>query len=291
MRRSPVDKRSPLLALVGLVVVGIFGQSSVVNGQAYTGRPRTLADDVGLDQKLNDRIDLDLEFRDEQGKQVRLGDYFGNKPVIINCVYYRCPMLCTEVLNGVLKTANAMNLKLGEDYVVLSISIDPEETTERAAAKKETYVGSYRRPGGERGWHFLTGQAAAITAVTKLIGYRYRYDPKSNEYAHPSGIVVCTPEGVISHYLYGIDYPPRDLRLALVESSQGRIGNAVDQILLLCFHYDPVTGKYGVLISRILRAAGMLTLGVLAVFLGRMFWLERRRSLEAAQALPAGRSV
>jgi protein SCO1/2 len=243
---------------------------------------RKLVDDIGLDQHLNTQIPLDLSFTDEHGQRVRLRDYCTDKPVILNCVYFRCPMLCTQVLNGVLKSTNAMSLQMGKDYTVVSISIDPRETTEMAAAKKETYVKSYRRPGAEEGWHFLTGDQASIDALTKAVGFRYKYDPTSDQFMHASGILVLTPEGKISRYYYGIDYPPRDLRLGLVESSERRIGSPVDQVLLLCFHYDPQTGRYGLAIARVIRVAGIATLVIMGTFLTRMYFLERRRSAAVA---------
>ena len=251
---------------------------------------RTLIQDVGLDQHLDAQIDLGLTFMDESGQRVQLRKYFDQKPVILTCVYYRCPMLCTEVLTGVLKSANAMNLRLGQDYTILSVSIDPKETTTIAAEKKDNYVRSYRREGGDNGWHFLTGDPQSIDALTRAVGFRYRYDPASDQFAHASGIVVLTPDGRISRYFYGIDYPPRDLRLALVESSQHRIGSLVDQVLLLCFHYDPVTGRYGLVISNVLRLAGLATVLILGTYLGRMYFLERSRSLALAAGNLAGRS-
>jgi protein SCO1/2 len=245
---------------------------------------RRLVDDIGLDQHLNEQVPLDLEFTDEHGQRVRLGEYFHDKPVILTCVYFRCPMLCTQVLNGVLKSTNAMSLQMGKDYTVVSISIDPRETTEMAAAKKETYVQSYRRAGAEEGWHFLTGDQQSIAALTKAVGFRYKYDEPSDQFMHASGIMVLTPEGKLSRYYYGIDYPPRDLRLGLVESSERRIGGPVDQVLLLCFHYDPQTGRYGLVISRVIRIAGIGTLAAMGIFLSRMYFLERRRSAAVAAA-------
>jgi protein SCO1/2 len=194
-------------------------------------------------------------------------------------------MLCNQVLNGLLEAVNAMNLELQRDYEIVTVSIDPSETSSLAAAKKATYIARCRSGTGGHGWHFLTGSAASIQRLTRSAGFQYRYDPASGQYAHASGILVLTPEGRISRCLYGIDYPPRSLRLALVESSAGRIGNAVDQMLLLCFHYDPVTGRYGLVISRVIRLAGIATLAVLAVYLGRMYRLERRRSSAAHHLL------
>lgn len=235
--------------------------------------------EVGIDQHLNAQLPLDAVLRDEQGHQVRLGEFFGKKPVILNFVYYRCPMLCTQVLNGLLRSSQGLKYTLHDDFDIVSISIDPRETPEMAAAKKKKYVASYRREGGEEGWHFLTADEATIEQLASIAGFRYRYDAPSNQYAHASGIMIVNPEGRISHYFYGIDYSPVDLRLALTESSENRIGNLVDQVLLLCYHYDPATGKYGFAISAVLRLAGTATLLILGLFLLRMFALERRRSL------------
>lgn len=246
---------------------------------------RKLAEDIGIDQRLGESLPLDLKFTNEKGQLVRLGDYFDSRPVIINLVYFRCPMLCTQVMNGVLKSTNAMSLDMGEDYTVLSISIDPRETSEMAAEKKKTYVKSYRRKGAEQGWHFLTGDEASIKALSSAVGFRYRYDEASDQYLHASGIAIATPQGRLSRYMYGIDYPPRDLRLALVESSDNRIGSPVDQVLLLCFHYDPKTGTYGFVIDGALKIAGTATLLLLATYLVRMYFLERRRSRELTAGL------
>lgn len=239
---------------------------------------RNLTDDVGLDQHLHEQLPLDLMLTDEAGRAVRLGDYFGDKPVIITCVYFRCPMLCTEVLNGLLKSSQAIPLTMGKDYTVLSISIDPNDTPAMAAAKKDTYVRSYRRAGAEEGWHFLTATPEVIERVTKAVGFRYRYDPVSDQYAHASGIILATPEGKLSRYFYGVDYPPGDLRLALVESSQNKIGTLVDQVLLLCFHYNPTTGRYGFAVSAALQVASLALVIGGGYYLARMFRLEQRRA-------------
>jgi protein SCO1/2 len=248
------------------------------------GNLQRIAQQVGLDQHLGELVPLDLVFRDEQGRQVQLGEYFRDKPVVLNLVYFQCPMLCTQVLNGLLKSSQALPLQMHQDYEVISVSIDPAETPEMAAAKKERYAGSYRRPGAREGWHFLTGEQAQIERLAAAVGYRYHYDERSQQYAHPSGIIVLTPEGRISRYFYGIDYHPTDLRLGLVESSQGRIGTLADQVLLLCFHYDPATGKYGFVIAGALRIAGLATVAILGGFLVVMFRREMRRSKEARAA-------
>jgi protein SCO1/2 len=239
---------------------------------------KTLSKQVGLDQRLDSQVPLDLVFRDEQGQPVSLRQFFHDKPVILSLVQFRCPMLCTQVLNGVLKTSQALEFQMHRDYEVLSISIDPRETPAMAAAKKQRYASSYHRPGADEGWHFLTGDQDAIDRLAAAVGYRYVYDEKSDQFAHPSGIVVLTPDGRVSRYFYGIDYHPSDLRLGLVESSEGRIGTPVDQILLLCFHYDPATGKYGFAIAAVMRVAGIATMLVLGSFLSLMIRREYQRS-------------
>jgi protein SCO1/2 len=277
---------NPWLIFMALALVGC---ASLARAQSVPAgnRSRTIASDVGIDQRLGAQLPLDIPLTNERGERVELRHYFRDKPVILACVYFRCPLLCTQVLNGVMKTANAMNLELGKDYLILAVSIDPHDTPDLAAEKKKNYARAYRRAGGDEGWHFLTGDEPAIGRLTRAVGFRYRYDAASDQYAHASGIMVLTPQGTLSRYLYGIDYPPRDLRLALVESSAGKIGNAVDQVLLLCFHYDPVTGRYGLIISRVLQFSGLLTLVVLGGYLARMGWLERRRIQQAGESLRA----
>ncbi len=238
------------------------------------------AQDVGLDQRLGEQVPLDLSFRDEQGREVVLRELFGRRPVVIALVYYECPMLCTLVLNGMVRTFRALALDLGTDYEVITVSIDPRETPELAARKKAQYLETYRansqRPAAASGWHFLTGEPASIDALARAIGFRYAYDEQSGEFAHASGIVIATPEGVLSRYLYGIEYITRDLRLALVEASQGQVGTLVDQVLLLCFHYDPATGRYGLAIMAVLRAGGILTVVLMAAFVVRSVRRDRR---------------
>jgi protein SCO1/2 len=257
--------------------------AAIASAQSRPATPASLAQQVSLEQRLGQQVPLDLAFRDSTGRPVALRELVRDRPVILTLVYFRCPMLCNQVLGGLLKSSQSLPLTLGQDYDIITVSIDPRETPAQAAGKKARYVASYQRGGAEAGWHFLTGDEAAIQELAAAVGYRYVYDPRSQQYAHPSGIMVLTPGGRISRYFYGIDYPPRDLRLGLVESSAGRIGTAVDQILLLCFHYDPATGKYGLVISRVLQAAGTATALALGVFLWCMFRLERRRSLRAAR--------
>ena len=234
-------------------------------------RPELLKD-VGIDQKLNDPIPLNLTFRDEHGNPVELAQYFGARPVILTLVYYNCPMLCTQVLNGLDRSLKLIPLELGKDFGVLTVSIDPTERPVLAEAKQALYTGMYGRPGAAEGWHFLTGDEPQIKQLADAVGFRYAYDPDSKQYAHASVIMVLTPEGKISRYFYGITYPERDLRLGLVQASEGKIGpRVVDQILLFCYHYDPHTGKYGLVISRVIQLAGGLTVLVGGLFLFFLF--------------------
>ncbi len=209
-----------------------------------------LLQNVGFDQRLNEQVPLDLAFRDEQGRDVELADYFHGKPVILVLAYYRCPMLCNLVLNGLTQTMRDISFDAGREFEVVTVSFDPRETPELAAAKKKTYVDRYGRSGAENGWHFLTGQQESIEPLAHAVGFRYKYDAFRDEFAHASGIVILTPGGKVSRYFYDIKYSPRDVRLGLVEASENKIGSPIDQVLLFCFHYDPAEGKYGAAIMR-----------------------------------------
>jgi protein SCO1/2 len=240
--------------------------------QNPTGRPDAMKE-IGLDQKLDAQVPLDLPFRDERGATVTLRQFFGVRPVILTLVYYQCPMLCTFVLNGVLTGTKDISFEMGKEYEVVTVSIDPRETPLLAESKHTMYAGLYGRPGAAAGWHFLTGEESAIRQLAASVGFRYIYDQGSQQYGHASGIMVLTPQGRVSRYFYGISYPPRDLRFALVEASGGKIGTPVDQILLACYHYDPMTGKYGLVISRVIRVAGIATV----VAIGGLVLVLRRR--------------
>jgi protein SCO1 len=227
---------------------------------------------VGIDQHLNEQVPLDLKFRDETGQTITLGSYFGHKPVILSLVYYSCPMLCTMAENGLLNTLRDVQFNIGKQFEVVTVSIDPTENPEMAMGKKAVYVGLYGRPGAKQGWHFLVGDEPAIHALAQAVGFHYNYMPQTKQFAHATGIVVLTPQGRVSRYFYGILYPSRDVRLALVEASNEKIGNSVDAVLLYCCEYDPATGKYSVVISRVLRLGGLLTvlsLGTLIFALSR----------------------
>jgi protein SCO1 len=242
---------------------------------------------VGIEQRLNEQIPPGLAFRDESGKAVQLSDYFGKKPMILNLVYYRCPMLCGEVLSGLESALRVLKFDVGKEFDVLTVSFDPKETPEMAAAKKAEYLKRYGRSGAAAGWHFLTGPPASIDALTKAAGFQYQYDPKSGQFAHATAIMVLTPEGKIAQYYYGVEFAPKDLRLGLIQASENKIGTVVDQVLLYCYHYDPDTGKYGAIISRVLQLAAGATVLILGTFLIVMFRMGPATATRQ-RAMPSG---
>jgi len=215
---------------------------------------------VGIEQHLDGQVPADLAFVDDAGQPVKLGDYFGRKPLILNLVYYNCTMLCGEALAGLSASMKMVKFDVGKEFDVVTVSFNPKETPAMAAAKKAEYLKRYGRPNAAAGWHFLTGSPESIDALTKAVGFQYQYDATKDQYAHATAIMVLTPQGRISRYFYGVDFPPKDLRLGLVEASQEKIGNAVDQVLLYCYHYDPAAGKYGAVVSNMLKLGGGLTI-------------------------------
>ncbi len=239
--------------------------SSVAWGTAPWGSEGAMKQ-IGFDQKVGAQVPLDLTFRDESGTPVPLKQFFVGKPVVLNLVYYRCPMLCTEVLNGLTRAMRTMKLQVGNDYNVVTLSIDPRETAVLAAKKGKLYRLQYERPATPLTWPFLAGDEESIRRVAEAVGFRFAYDQESDQYGHAAGVVVLTSTGKVSRYLLGIEYSPKDLRFALIEAAQGAIGNAVDQAILYCYLYDPLTGKYGLSIMRLVRAGGLLTLLALAGF-------------------------
>lgn len=264
-------KHSTLAIPVMLLACGAILQAQIYAPPAPTQLSSSpLLKNVGINQRMGAQVPLDLEFNDETGQLVTLRQYFG-KPVILALVYYECPSLCNLVLNGLVRSVKDLSLTAGEDYDVVAVSFDPRETPEMARAKKQTYMKDYNRPGTEKGWHFLTGDEAASKALADSVGFRFVYDTMTNQYAHGSGIMLLTPEGRTTRYFFGIDYPARDVKLGLVEASHNRIGSAIDQVELYCFHYDPAKGKYGLVIMNVLRLGGLLTLGLLAGFMIVMF--------------------
>lgn len=239
---------------------------------------------VRFDQRLGEHVRLDTVFRDEAGRQVRLGDFFGERPVALVLAYYECPMLCDLVLNGLTGSLKALALDPGKDFEIVVVSIDPGENAALASEQKRQVLARYNRSGTESGWHFLTGDQAAIDALTDAVGFRYVYDADRDEYAHAAGVTVLTPEGQVSRYLFGIDFPPRDVRMALIESGDDKIGTLVDQAMLYCFHYDPVIGRYSAATMQILRGAAALTVIVVVL----MIVLLRRRETRMHQPVPRG---
>ena len=232
---------------------------------------------VGLDQRLGEVVPAALTFRDEAGKPVQLAEYLGKGPVILTLNYYECPMLCTLQLKGLVSALRTLSLEPERDFTIVTVSINPKETPDLAARKKAAYVKEYHRKGAEAGWHFLTGEEAPIRELAKAVGFRYSFDQASGQYAHAAGIMILTPDGRLSRYFYGVEIAPRDLRLGLVESSAGRIGNLADVVLLYCFHYDPATGRYGVAALTSMRVGGAATVLALGTFVLLMLRRETRR--------------
>lgn len=242
-----------------------------------TGLPTQLKT-VGIEQKLGDPVPLDSVFTDETGKKVNLGDYFNKgRPVILALVYFECPMLCNQVLNGLTGTMKGVSLDAGKDYDVVAISFDANENgrSDLAANKKASYMERYGRPGTENGWHFLTGEQSQIDAVTNAVGFTYEWDEATKQFAHASGVIIVNPDGRISKYFYGIDYAPRDIKLGLIESAENKVGSVTDQLLLYCFHYDPSTGKYGFAILNVLRGMAIITLLGMGA-MGIVFWRRNK---------------
>ncbi|HSC77715.1 MAG TPA: SCO family protein [Candidatus Acidoferrales bacterium] len=277
---SKTIRRRRCAAVLALWCALSLSGSGAVRAQS----PTEVIQQVAFEQRINRPLPLELVFRDEAGRAVALGDYFGRRPVVLALVYYECPMLCTYVLDGLVKSLKPLSFNPGQDFDVVVVSFNPKETPELAAAKKENYVRLYGRPGTMRGWHFLTGEAEAIRGLTEAVGFRYLYDTETQQYAHASGVMVLTPQGKLFRYFYGIDYAPRDLRLALVEASSNKLGTVTDQLLLFCYHYDPTTGKYGLLIMRLLQAMGLATVLALGTFMAAMFRRERRLTAAVARA-------
>lgn len=266
--------------------LGFFWLAAFSANAQQTGAPAILKQ-VGITQNLNAQIPADIALRDETGQAVRIGDYFGKKPVVLSLVYFDCPALCTEVLNGELRTMKAISLDLGKDFEAVTVSFEPKDTPALAKAKRDVYAGQYGRAEAAEHWHFLTGGQESIDALTYAAGFRYAYDSSIRQYAHAAAILILTPDGRIARYFYGVQYPPRDFRLGLVEASAGKIGTVTDQALLYCYQYDPMTGKYGLVVMNVLRAAGGLTVLALGLFMGLMFFRERKQASEIARAAGA----
>jgi protein SCO1/2 len=272
-----------MFAIVLMALTGVARAQSPQAGMApqpgdpTSARPGVLGR-IGIDQRLNSHVPLDVPFVDESGRTVRLGDFFGKRPVILALVYYECPMLCTQVLNGLVTALGVMNFEPGREFEVVAVSFNPREGPGLASQKKANYLERYGRPHTAHGWHFLTGSDTSIKKLTEAVGFRYEYDDKIQQFAHGAGIEVLTPQGAISKYFYGIEFSARDLRLGLIEASEERIGTAIDDFLLFCYHYDPATGKYGAAVLRMVRVGGVAFVVALVSFLTVSLRRERTQA-------------
>jgi len=276
--RSGVVAVSFLLMLAAAHTAGAAGSDYKPEpGLPSSTLPAPLRE-IGFDQNLNARVPLDTAFNDESGRVVQLGDYFGRRPVVLVFAYYDCPMLCTVVINGLASALNVLSLEPGKDFEIVTVSFNPRDTPATASAKKASYIPRYKQPSAAAAWHFLTGSQASIDRLTKAAGFRYVWDAETQQFAHPTGVMVLTPDGRLARYLFGIEYGPRDLRYAIVEASNGRVGSAVDSLLLFCYHYDPVRGRYGLAIMRLIRAGGAATVLALGAFIFIMVRKEQQTS-------------
>lgn len=280
-------------ALVRTLVAALLAVPAVVSAQPIRGpepgdpasaKPGILGR-IGIDQRLNHHVPLDLLFVDENGRDVKLGDYFGKRPVLLAMVYYECPMLCTQVLNGVTGALKTLTFDVGKEFDVVAVSINPKEGPGLAAQKKAAYLERYGRPQTAHGWHFLTGREENIKKLAAAVGFRYEYDESIQQYAHGAGVEVLTPKGVIARYFYGIEYAPRDLRLGIIEAADEKIGSPIDTALLLCFHYDPTTGKYGPTALTMVRIGAVLTIVAFATFLFVSLRRERTTRRQAVASV------
>jgi protein SCO1/2 len=281
-----------LVVLFGMVAVAAPIATAQVNGAPAAGyRPEAgvpsstvppALREIGFDQNLDGQMPLDTPFKDEAGRTVKLGDYFGTRPVVMVFAYYDCPMLCTVVINGLASALNVLSLQPGSDFEIVTVSFNPRDTPATASAKKASYIARYKQPGGAGAWHFLTGDQRSIDRVTKAAGFRYVWDQDTQQFAHPTGVMVLTPDGRLARYLFGIEYGPRDLRYAIVDASKGKVGSAVDSLALYCYHYDPAAGKYTVAIMRLVRAGGAATVLALGAFIFIMTRKERQEKRAGA---------
>lgn len=267
-----------LSASTGLALLLAAGPASAASSVIPSSEMPGVLKSVGYDQRIGEKVPLDVPWRDEHGRAVKLGDYLnGHKPAVLVMAYYHCPMLCDLVLQGVETGLKPLSLDPGRDFDVIVAGIDPKETPALAAAKKKEILARYARPGTENGWHFLTGPQDSITRLTQSVGFRYVYDPERNQFAHAAGMVILTSEGRVSRYLLGVEFPARDIRLGLVESGHGKLGTVADQVLLYCFHYDPLVGRYSAVTLNIMRLSAAVTVVALALF---VVFLRRRETAE-----------
>jgi protein SCO1/2 len=267
--------KTPFKLFSAVLMFGALSSLSVRHtlAQAKLG---TMTSQVGFDQKLGARVPLDLHFRDEEGRDTYLGEYLGRKPVILVLLYYRCPLLCSQVLNGLTRSLKPLTLTAGSDFELVAVSISPAETPELASQKRTAYLERYGRSGAEEGWHFLVGAEEPIAELARTVGFRYQYNPQTKLYAHAAGIVILTPDGRVARYFYGIDYPPKDLQNEIKRAAAGQIGSPIGRLLLLCYDYDAATGKYTISIVRLIRVLGTMTALSLGMLVLMMLRRERR---------------
>jgi protein SCO1/2 len=278
----------PMAALTATKIGALTAIAAVfLAGGTLLAQPRPMAtrvfNEVGIEQRLGEQVPLDLTFTDEQGRKVPLSTYFGSKPVILSLVYYKCTMLCPQVLEGMNATFKTINnMSIGTDFDIVSVSFNHRETPADAVERKAKYIRDYARAGADENWHFLTSDSAPVAKLAEAVGFTYLYDAKTGQYAHASGIMVLTPDGKVSRYLYGIEYQADDLRFSLIDASNGKIGSPVDKLLMLCYHYDPSTGKYGLIVTNLLRGGGILAVLILGGYMLVNFLRDRRRAAAAA---------
>lgn len=265
-----------LLCLFALAAAQSFNRGPASASQPSDGTPKILRD-IGIDQRLNEQVPLDLVFRDESGETVQLSRYVKDKPVIIALVYYQCPLLCNQVLGGLGSALRTLSFNVGKEFEVVTVSFDARETPEMASEKKARYLEQYNREGASEGWHFLTGDQSSIARLCEAVGFKYTFDTQTNQFAHAAGIMVVTPQGKLARYFYGIEYPPKNLKFGLMEASENRIGSPVDRLILYCYRYDPMTGKYGVVVMRVMQVAGVVTVIAIIILLLALRRMSRTR--------------
>lgn len=289
MTRSIKNSLRALAGAAALFVIQMIAAPQIsAQGVSYSPPAQGgLADKVGIDQKLDAQVPFDVAFKDETGKDIRIGDYFGKRPVVLVMPFYRCAGTCILEMEGLMRVSNALNYNIGKDYDVVVVSLDPRETPDLAAIKKRDYLHDYARPGAENGLHCLTGTRESIEKLAAGVGFRFFYDDKTGSPVHSTGLMIATPKGKLSRYILGVDYAPRDLNLALVEAGDNRIGSLTEKITLLCSQYDPHTGKYSVAIIRIMQIAGGGTIVVLLAFIGSMLVMERKRKIQQVDVVPS----
>jgi len=278
-----MQKRTRFIFHIGLMCAFCASATTVAAQMLSSQTKPEFLNNVTIEQNLNGQTPLDLDFVNEKGEKVKLQELFSDKPVVLSLVYYQCPMLCNMMLNGMLESFNELKFTTGDEFDAITVSFDHRETAEMAAQKKASYIEQYGRQGADKGWHFLTGDEESIKKLAEAVGFAFTFIPETGQFAHASAIILLTPQGRISRYFYGVEYDPTDLRLGLVEASQNKIGSPVDQLLLYCFHYDPTTGKYGMVIMNVIRVFGTATVALLISFIIIMLRREKRNKSQLAR--------